>query len=454
MAQFFSDNQIRRFIIQFAKVFSNWNVTRGKDPLGNDIVVRVPVQYGDSSRQAATILANNSASSLPSAPLITYYISGVEYDQKRTQVPTLIDSIHVRQRTFNQSTSQYEPTQGQAFTIDRLMPVPYTLRMTVDVWTSNVNQKLQLIEQLGVLFNPSLEIQSSDNFVDWASLSVIYQDGLTFSSRSIPQGTGNAIDVMSWKFYMPIWISPPAKLKKLGVVEKIIASIFQGNNLTDIQNDDLLLGTRQKITPYGYNLLFLGNTLQLLPASHHFKSDVRNLALPENQETDLYWEGLLDVYGALKPGISQMWLQNPYMETDIVGTILIDPSDGRLLIFNVDTDTLPQNTLAPIDGVVNPTKAGPGYGLPAVIPGRRYLIVDNIASDSDGWGPVTATTNDIIEYNGATGRWEVSFDSVANVLSTEIVTNLTTNIQYRYVNGVWQKSFEGYYEAGDFSIVI
>ena len=77
MAQFFYDSQIRRFLIQFAKIFSNWSVTFGKDPAGNDILVRVPIMYGDQSRQAATVIANNTASNLPSAPMVTYYISGL-----------------------------------------------------------------------------------------------------------------------------------------------------------------------------------------------------------------------------------------------------------------------------------------------------------------------------------------------------------------------------------------
>ena len=249
MAQFFYDNQIRRFLLQFARIFSDWQVTKGKDPAGNDILLRVPIQYGDSSRMAQAQITNNSPNSLPSAPMIAYYVSGFEYDQKRTQDPYFVDKLSVRQRTFNTDTQQYEPTQAQAFSVERVMPVPYTLRITVDFWTTNYQQKLELLEQIGVLFNPSLEIQSTDNFIDWGSLSVVYQDGLTFSSRVIPQGSGNPIDVMSWKFYMPIWISGPAKIRKLGIIHKIIASIFQGNALTDMQDDQLLLGTRQKITP-------------------------------------------------------------------------------------------------------------------------------------------------------------------------------------------------------------
>jgi hypothetical protein len=458
MAQFFYDNQIRRFLIQFAKIFSNWYVTKGKDPNGNDILVRVPVMYGDASRQASTIIANNSASNLPSAPLITYFITGLEYDQRRTQEPFFVDKMQVRQRAYNAETQSYEQTQGQAFTVERLMPVPYTLKIQVDFWTTNYNQKLELIEQLGTLFNPSLEIQSTDNFIDWTSLTVVYQDGLTFTSRSIPQGTGNPIDVLTWKFYMPIWISTSAKLKKMGVIHKVIASIYKGTTLQDIQDEDLLLGTRQKITPYGYKVLLIGNTLQLLPADEPFYPPNSSFDLPPNPDTNLYWSSLLNVYGTIKPGVSQIWLQNPYMENDIVGTIVPDPLDDRLLIYNIDQDTLPQNTLEPVDGVINPLLTGPNAGLPGPINGRRYLIVENIGSEGNStvaWGDLVAEANDIIQYNSGSNEWFVSFDASEST-TVEYVTNLTTNIQYRYVEqeGQWMKSYEGWYFQGDYSIVI
>lgn len=458
MAQFFYDNQVRRFLLQFAKIFSNWQVTRGKDPNGNEILMRVPIMYGDSSRQASTIIANNSASNLPSAPLITYYISGIEYDQKRTQNPTFVDKMNVRQRAYNQETQSYETTQGQAFTIERLMPVPYTLRVTVDFWTTNYQQKLEIFEQLATVFNPALEIQSTDNFVDWTSLSVVFQDGLTFSSRSIPQGTGNPIDIMTWKFYMPIWISTSSKLKKMGVVEKIIASIYKGTSLLDIQDDDLLLGTRQKITPYGYKVLLLGNQLQLLPADAPFFPSNETLAIPVKPDTNLYWSALLNVYGKVKPGISQIWLQNPYMQDDIVGTIVPDPNDDRFLIYDIDPDTLPQNTLAPVDSIIDPQLTGPNAGLPAPVNGARYLIVEDIGSEGTttvSWGNLVANANDIIEYDSTAGEWFVSFNSL-EATTVEFVTNLTTSMQYRYVpaDGIWMKSYEGWYDQGDYSIVI
>ena len=459
MAQYFYDQQIRRFLIQFARIFSDWNVTKGTDPAGNPIVVRVPIQYGDTSRMVATQQANNSPSSLPSAPLITYYITGVEYEQTRTQDPYFLDKLNVRQRSYDPITGTTQTTQGQAFTVERIMPVPYKLSINVDFWTTNYNQKLELLEQLGVLFNPAMEIQSTDNFIDWTSLSVVYQDGLTFSSRSIPTGSANPIDVMTWKFYMPIWISSPSKIKKLGIIHKIIASIFKGNALTDMQDDHLLLGTREKITPYGYKILYIGNTLQIIRADQPLNPDNTQIDLPPSPDSQLYWSSVLNVYGTIRPGISQIWLQNPYMTTDIVGTVAFNPEDDRLLIFNVDIDTLPQNTLQAVDSIINPATKGPDNGLSSASDGQRYLIVEPIGDISNTslnysvWGDVVANANDIIEYNGNTGKWVVSFDSM-NAPNVEYVTNITSGVQYRYAEGMWMKSTEGWYDQGDYNIVI
>ena len=411
--------------------------------------------YGDQSRQASNVIANNSPSNLPAAPLMSFYISGLEYNQKWMQDPTFVDKTTVRQRAYNEDTRTFEQTQGQAFSVERIMPTPYTLRITVDVWTTNYNQKLELIEQLGTIFNPGLELQSTDNFIDWTSLSTVFQESLSWSSRTIPQGTGNPIDILSWKFYMPIWLSNPMKLKKMGVIHKIIASIYKGSDITDMSDDDLLLGTRQKITPYGYKLLLIGNQLQILPAAEPFYPSNVDLELPPSPDTNIYWSGVLNMYGQIRPGISQIWLENPYMDTEIVGTIALNPLDDRVLIYNIDPDTLPQNTLDAVDMVVNPLQRGPGAGLATAAIGQRYLIVESIGGNSStiAWGNLVANANDIVEYNGT--NWYVSFDSETST-TVQYVTNLNTSVQYRYVNseGVWMKAYEGWYDQGDYSIVI
>jgi len=475
MAQFFYDEQIKRFLQQFARIFSEWDCTFGFDPKGNRILHRVPIIYGDGSRQAETIIDKNSASNMPSAPQIVYYISGLEYDQTRTQDPTYIENLTVRQRTFNQETGEYETTQGNAFTVERMMPVPYTLRITVEIWTSNYLQKLEILEQLAVLFNPSLEIQSNDNYLDWTSLSVVYQDGLSFTTRSIPIGTGNPIDVAQWKFYMPIWISMPAKVRKLGIIQKIIASIYTGQSFTDITDNDLLLGSRQKITPYGYKLLLLNGILQIIPADSADVPPNSSFDVPDVEPATVYWTAVLNAYGVVRPGISMIALENPYLETEIVGTIDFNPLNDSELFYNIDTDTLPQNTLQPVDSIIDPLSKQPGNGLPDAAAGQRYLIVDYIPEQIpypppsmvlNPWAGLTlgAESGDIIEFNALTG-WFISFDhkhpptpnNPGPAVDNEIpnfVLNLTSSVQYMFLRGSWKKSVEGYYDQGSFRIII
>jgi hypothetical protein len=463
MAQYFYDSQIKRFLIQFARIFSNWEVTAGYDPNNNPIIKRVPIMYGDASRQASTIINNNSASNMPSAPLITYYITGVEYDQRRTQDPYFVDKLNVRQRAYNTETDEFETSQGNAYTVERLMPVPYTLRVSVDFWTTNYNQKLELLEQLGTLFNPSMELQSTDNFIDWTSLSVVYQDGLTFSSKTIPVGTNNSVDVMSWKFYMPIWISSPVKITKMNIIQRIIASIFKGKYREDIEDEDLLLGTRQKITPYGYKLLYVNGQLQLLPADEAFYPSNFDITETSTPNTDIYWHALLNAYGVVREGVSMIVLENPYLETNIVGTIAYNPLDDRFLLFNVDVDTLPQNTLDSVNSVIDPLQKWPGEGLPASSIGQRYLILNGIPQQLNyptpsvaisAWPGLSsgAEANSIIEFDGT--NWTVSMDSETET-QIQYVTNLTSGVQYRYIpDEGWMKSTEGWYGQGDWRIVI
>ena len=75
------------------------------------------------------------------------------------------------------------------------------------------------------MFNPSLEIQTTDNYIDWTSLSVVNLEGITFSSRTIPTGTESDIDIAT------IRIKEMSKLytesKRLGVITNIITSILK-----------------------------------------------------------------------------------------------------------------------------------------------------------------------------------------------------------------------------------
>jgi len=467
MQQFFYDEQIRRFLLQFTRVFSNFQVEYGRtEDNTQKALYRVPVRYGDATRQAQTIIQQNSANSLPSTPLMTFHVTNLNYARDRIQEPYFVQKQNVRQRYWDTQNQEYETTQGNAFTIEKLMPVPFDLEVNLDIWTSNTNQKLQLLEQLLTLFNPSLEIQSTENFIDWTSLSVMYLEQVTWSSRAIPQGTDDPIDIATLRFVMPIYISPPAKVKKLGVVEKIVASVFDGNGdmAEAIFDSDLLMGTRQKFTPFNYQTLLIGNKLQVLEPSAVVTNNT-GVKVPTAPPSNLLWHTVVDLYGKLRNGISQVRLDNPYDDSIIVGTVAFDPTDDRFLLFTVDVDTIPQNTLDAVNAIVDPQAKGPGTinGLPAAATGQRYLLINDTGSgsatdpgDAEAWrgtdgSILVANTNDIVQYDGV--RWNIAFDS-SNESNVQYVSNLTTSVQYRWANNEWLKSYEGLYPEGEWSLVL
>jgi hypothetical protein len=452
MAQaFFYDGQIRRFLVQFIRIVSNFDVEFGKDRDGTRTLQRVPVYYGDASRQAQTILRSNSENIMNAVPAMSAYISALTYDQSRMQEPYHVSKMQIRERQYDPDTGLYNSNQGDSYTVERLMPVPYKLEVKLDIWTSNTEQKMQLIEQLAVLFNPSFEIQSTDNYIDWTSLSYVQLNQVTWSSRVVPTSTEEPIDVATLTFEMPIWITAPAKVKRLGVIQKFIGSIYdeQGAFSEDTVLSNLIARTR--VTPLNYGVYYSGNQLKLLkPQEIAQENGTLIKVLPP--ET---WRAVIEIYGTLVTGTSEIRLELP-TESELIGSIAYHPTDPTILLFEPIEDTMPSNTLTAVDAVINPINVLVDNALLAPAAGTRYLLTDDIGSDGNlegsiVWNNVVAYANDIIEYNGT--AWQVVFDS-ATQADLEYVTNTNTGVQYRWTGTDWVKSVEGVYRGGAWSLII
>jgi T4-like virus Myoviridae tail sheath stabiliser len=497
MAQHFYDGIIRRYITQTIRVFSNFVVKYSDGAL-----VRVPVRYGDADRQVAGIIQQNSENTILSVPRIAVYVTGLKLDKERLGDSTYVGKLHFRERDIDQTTNKYTTSQGRNYTVERIMPTPFTLSLKVDIWSANTDQKLQILEQILVLFNPSLEIQTTDNYIDWTSLTVLNLSDINWTSRTVPTGAESPIEVATLTLDTPIWLSPPAKVKHLGVITNIITSLYNAASESphgyieglgiDLASPTTTLSgilTQDNICIGDYNIAVHDSKAILLGKAENVLPIGVTLDIPERQGPPVQWQELLTQYpGRFVAGSSRMFLIQPNGSA-IVGTVSVDTVDPSILNINWDPDTLTTNTgidstgkletdigynaaasnrpnsPGTIDAIVDPLTYNPKRPNneltdQAIPVGRRFLIIEDIGSHLNQAGPLAwqspngvdlyAKANDIIEYTHI--GWVVIFNSAQEHDTMLWQTNIYTGVQYLW-NGIsWVKSFEGVYHVGNWRL--
>lgn len=446
------------------RIFTDIKIRNGPDANGLYTIQQVPIMYGDPSWMVAQLIKGASENTMLPNPMFSAYIDSIKMSPGRRQDTQYIGKISTVERKFDNLTGIYSNEPGVRQDVDRYMPVPYDLYLKLDVWTPNITTKLQIFEQISIIFNPSIQLQQNSNLLDWTSIFEVWLEDYTFTNRSIPQGSEDDRDVMSFKFKVPIWINPPAKLKRSGLIAEIVTSVFNVPDVEDI--------AKRVVGEYDpFRTCIGGIPIQIVTTVGDYKISVARVNGVDEitllngfgkADPALSWESLIQKYGQITPNITSIRLKlDPDLDvsdSDIIGGITQDLSRQNVLLFNVDIDTLPANTIPPILAIIDPTEMTPGNGLPAAVAGQRYLITSP-SHDSAGeepaippmvstspWGSsIVAYPNDVIEYNGIT--WVVIFDS-RSATGLNYVVNNSNSSQYMFDGVNWAYTYYGVYAQG------
>jgi hypothetical protein len=272
-------------------------------------------------------------------------------------------------------------------------------------------------------------------------------------------------------FTAPVWITPPAKVKKLGIITKIISNVYSVghgtiNSAYDKEGAAEVFGEISPdatitVTPGNYDLLILNNRARLI--NKNGQGENIDITDPRNIVS---WHKLLDLHpGKFRAGLSQLRFNQPD-NTEVIAYIGLDPSDESSMVLNIDTDTIPSNTTiagrGTVDAVINPET----YNPTGVATGKRFLILEDININSayntpgydgpDAWknadnSDFQAHANDIIEWDGV--AWNIVFNSTtqSNVV---YITNSYTGTQYKWDQKAWSKTYEGVYDSSLWRLVL
>ena len=452
--QYFYDKQMRRHLIQFVRMFSNFSVQIGENDDGDPIYRTVPAKYGDPTRMAASIMRENSENKMLSVPQITCYITGMAQDPSRRIHAGFQKRETIYEKDFNSATGDYTTDPGNTYQITKTAPVPYMLDINVDVWTSNTDQKLQLMEQLLILFDPLIDLHSSKNPFDWTALSYNELTGIQFTSRSQPVGTEDIIDIGTLQFRSMIYLTPPARFNRSKLIHTILTQLYT------MDHDQVDLFEAKK--SYSYDSL---SYTVITPSQYWIEvTDATTVKITNQDGTTvdssgdaLNWETILAPIGRINSGYSQLRLRLAGTpdddDSDVIGIIAYDPGNVNHLTFTIDDSTLPATTQTTVDKIVNPRLNYPGDGtLPAAATGQRYIITEKTTNDhSSVWSSI-AGAGDIIQNNGF--GWERTFIASENGSTAQYVTNTDDNQLYYFNGEDWVHAWQAKHKPGFWRIFI
>ena len=226
ITNYYYDEQLRSYLKQFCAIFSGLTVKTGKGETGEIEELSVPTVIGNRDRVVAAIAGGNTTNRVFPIPAMAASMIGLEMAPER------------RKGIGQERTEVFMPTGGvypdDLRSVTRIMPIPYNMSMELSVYASNTLQMHQILEQILILFDPILQIQTNDKPFDWSRLTYVELTGIN-NEENYPSGSEKRIITWSFNFMIPIWLSPPMAVKDELVRKiKITLGDLAGFNLLEV----------------------------------------------------------------------------------------------------------------------------------------------------------------------------------------------------------------------------
>ena len=203
--EYYYNHQFRNYIIQFLAVFGGMKVQVGWNEDKEPRLISTPIYYASKDRVVADIKSENTQNKPIRIPTMSAYMHNLELDRA---------NMHGTGGTRRQT---YMPTGGSfpddITVVEQRMPVPYLAYFELSIWASNQQQHMQLMEQILMLFDPTLELQISDEMFDWTKITQIELQGVR-PEENMPMGVDRRIIQTTFDFAVPIHLSVPAAVHK------------------------------------------------------------------------------------------------------------------------------------------------------------------------------------------------------------------------------------------------
>jgi hypothetical protein len=201
---YYYNEQFKRSITQFSTIFAGLEVATGKREDGLVHALPVPVRYGSIDRVVAAVSNGNTQNKMMTLPVMSTFLLAVDLAPQRRK------GVGMTERKTVMPQGGVYPQDLKV--MERYMPIPYDLTFELAIYSSNMDQMFQILEQILIVFDPTLQIQTNDSPYDWSRQTNIELLSVQ-QEENYPIGTEKRMIVWTLNFKMETWISPPMDLK-------------------------------------------------------------------------------------------------------------------------------------------------------------------------------------------------------------------------------------------------
>lgn len=237
LENYYYNSQFRKHIIQFMAIFSGLKVSIGKNDFNSENnLIEVPVVYGSRDRVVSHIFSSQTQNKMLKLPMMSAQFISMEL---------AVDRLSGQ----NQERKEVKLKRGGSIPDDLqqhslLKPVPYRVTMELGINTSNTDHHFQVLEQILLLFNPSLQIQVSDTYGNMQNIVEVFLGSINLE-ENYPAGTEQRIVSSTLNFEFVMYLSAPVNLRN-NIIKEIQLRISASN---DISQDPSLIN-KNKIDPF------------------------------------------------------------------------------------------------------------------------------------------------------------------------------------------------------------
>lgn len=211
ITSYYYNEQFKRSITQFSSIFSGLEVMTGIREDGVKHTLEVPVRYGSIDRVVAAVSNGFTQNKMMTLPVMSTYLLEVDLAPERRK------GVGMTERKTVMPQGGVFPNDLKV--MERYMPIPYNLTFELAIYSSNMDQMFQILEQLLIIFDPTLQIQTNDSPYDWSRQTNVELLSIQ-QEENYPIGTEKRMIVWTLNFRMETWISPPMDIKD-NLVKKI-----------------------------------------------------------------------------------------------------------------------------------------------------------------------------------------------------------------------------------------